>query len=152
PIALRWKMDWKKWAVFFIIPAIGLAWPYGSKADLVVQITCIIPILLIVVTRIAPIRLAPAIYALAIAIFVFLMIPLFHVSTTWYTQGFEFGTQKHLMLAAEETINLPAVLRVSYHWPDDPSTPVRLPGLDRKIEFRTFMLIAYGACLVLCGI
>lgn len=129
-----------------------LSWFWDMiKAVAISPVAPLIIVGIVIVARFLPSRLAPAIYALAVGLLVLLLIPLYGASSSWYRIGFQYGTEKLMWMATRDTYNLPYILTQYFRWPDDPEMRVNVPILG-KMMFRTAMLLAYGACLVMCGI
>ncbi|HVT91129.1 MAG TPA: hypothetical protein VHD56_19910 [Tepidisphaeraceae bacterium] len=149
PLALRWKLN-RFWMIALLLASAGLSWPWHAMWSR----WTLLPLMMIGVlgaSRFAPPRIVPHLYALAIAVAIFLFIPLYGASTAWFEIGFEFGTHKFMNMATRDTYSLPWALETYFRWPDDPNQLVQIP-LWGAMEFRGLMFLMYGLCLLLCGI
>jgi hypothetical protein len=156
PFVLRWKLSWAIVAPLGLV-ALILAWPFSTAGASTAM--CLLPLFIIAgiaLLRFAPPKIIPSFYALAAGVLLLLMIPLFNASSTWFSQGFEFGTKKLMWMATQRTYSLPQLLVSTYHWSNNPNVPVALPmdvpGIGTWVNFRDLMLYIHGACLVLCGV
>jgi hypothetical protein len=129
------------------------AWAYVSfmLASVVIGIGVLVALRLKMPVRLK--RLLPSAYALCVALLIFLMIPLFGASTSWYRLGFEYGAEKfNYMVTGSGSWNIGRMLRVYYGWPDRPDDPMNWPLVNVALSYRATMIVLYGICLVLCGI
>lgn len=141
-----------KWIAILVITSILLSWPWASSVPWLQRLAPLGVLALIGLTAILPSRLLPSILALCIAGFVFLMIPLFSASTSWYTYGFDRASMQYSnMLAGNGLYNIPEMLRFYGN---------RVTSPDQRIEIYSGTLVTYRQlaggihiiCLVLLAI
>jgi hypothetical protein len=156
PFVLRMRLNY-----FVIIGcaviAGALAWPWTSQAGTWFRVVPIGLAALVWAFRYVPPRIVPHLYALFVAILIFMLMPLYHVSDYWFKVGFKYGTEKFPIVAGPGTNNLPAILyryfqigALSGHQDGDAHEKIHT-WLLGEMELRTLMLIIYGVCLVLCS-
>jgi hypothetical protein len=172
PLAFNIKMN-PLWIGGMAVLAVAIALPWTSTAPWAVRFCVPALLALVAVAHFAPRRLAPSIYAIALACAIFLMIPLYNASSAWYAQGYRYGTEKFPDIGTTQsgpggtsyTNNLPVLLARVFSWRGDANTPgtitidfdwmraIKLGWmLPIEMSARNFMLTIYGICLVLCGI
>jgi len=153
PITLELKLP-RRAAMGLAAAGMALAWPWHTAgAGLMLQAAPVGLLGLIVLSRWLPFRLRGGALALAIGMFILLLMPLFDASAAWFTYGFEYGTEKYdFMVTGSGAFNVPKMLRVYCDWPQKVSDPVTLGLLGAQVTFTTFTRIVYGICLALCGI
>lgn len=155
PFVLRWNLR-NRWLILLVVVALALAWPWTSKASPALRIVSLALVGGVAMLRFAPPRMLPSLYALAGSIAILMTIPLYNANTAWFSQGFEFGTQKLMWMATDGTYSLPGFLVDRYGWSNNPNVPVPLPAglsfLGETIPFRRLMFTIYGTCLALCGL
>jgi hypothetical protein len=161
PMFILWplvQLKWNpilRWMSGFALAAGLIALPWMKPST--VALSCGLGISAAIVAvgwccrRFLPRGVPPHASALAIAVVIFLMIPIFGASHWWYTVGFEFGTQKFMIMGHPSNFNLPVILQHEFRWAQDPNQLVDLP-LVGAVAFRKLVLAIFGACLVLCAI
>ncbi len=169
PIVLGMKLN-KPLMIGLPVVALLLTWPWASGTDWEVRICALSVVALAALSTLAPRRLIPSIYAIALGVAVFLLIPLFGASNAWYTQGYKYGTEKFMEMGTTvsgnggsvSTNNLPMLFQRLYPtWGNDPSKSelditwlkwVGLGFLGPTATVRNVMFSIYAVCLLLCGI
>jgi hypothetical protein len=137
--------------------AMLLAWPWTSAAPLSMRLLAWLPLLVVFIATIGR-RFRWPLAALACAIAVLLTMPLLNASTSWFTLGFVYGTQKFdNMFTGNGSWNVPKMLVEYLGWrqqqdPDNPNNVVRLWLIGKTISVHTMMRGLYFSTLILCGI
>lgn len=152
---LHVRLNWIAMTIFAVLVT-ALAWPWTSDAQLPLRFLAISVVLGTSLFYFAPPRMLPSLYALCAGILLLLLIPLYHGSSAWFSQGFEYGTKKLMWMATDRTYSLPWFLEAVYRWSDDPRVLVTMPQgfplFGKRLEFRDLMLYIHAAGLLLCGI
>jgi hypothetical protein len=154
PFVLRLKLK-PMWLAACAIAAIPLALPWTSSASWSLRLVPVAMLGALLTSHWLPRRLVPGVYALVIGICVFMTIPLYAASRSWYDVGFEFGTRKFMIVANDGTDNLPGILQetgvLGLSNEGNPNVPVDVP-LVGPITFRNLMLSIFALCLLISGI
>lgn len=151
PLAMGWKIDWRILVGLSFVGLI-LAWPWKSTASAGQRMLGPVIVALTMLAAVLPRRLAPSIYAFAIASIVFLMIPLYGASSNWYTWGFANASMKYdTMLAGRGTFNIPHLLETSRVLVD-PGDMIKIWWTDIRMNYRQLATWIYGITLVISGL
>lgn len=152
---MRIRLNWI-WLTIIAVVAIGMAWPWTSDAQISLRFLALSVVMITALLRFAPPRIIPSLYALSAGILILLLMPLYHGSDAWFSQGFEYGTKKLMWMATDRTYSLPWFLEAVYGWSDNPrvlvTMPEGFPFFAKRLEFRDLMLYIHATCLVLCGV
>jgi hypothetical protein len=153
PIVLQLKLP-RRAAWGLAAAGMALAWPWQTAgAGPMLRAAPVVLLGLLALSRWLPFRLRGGALAMAIAMLILLLMPLFNASSAWFTYGFEYGTEKFdFMVTGSGAFNVPKMLRVYCDWPQKVSDPVTLPLVGVQVTFTTFTRIVYGICMGLCGI
>ena len=143
--------DWR-WLVGIAVVAMLLAWPLKSNATMLLRMLGIAVLVLVGVARPLPRRLSRAVSALAMAMAIFLTIPLFGASKSWLTIGFGYGARKYQVMGAVGTYSLPMILESKFGVTGGPAGLIEIPFLHRTMAVRTVMGIVYMICLALSAV
>lgn len=149
---LRLKFS-SAWFMAISVIALLLVWPWQSNATIGMRL---LPgamiVVMILLSRVLPTKLLPHVYAMAIALAIFLMIPLFDASTAWFRYGFVKGPAERPYFYQFPMYNVPAMLGTYFRWTGDNEMLVQVPLLGKTMTAWSLMLLLHGICLVLCGI
>ncbi|HEX8341213.1 MAG TPA: hypothetical protein VF624_09915, partial [Tepidisphaeraceae bacterium] len=144
----RWK-----WLLAAGGAALLLTFPWAASPGAMGRWVAFVPLLASTAAVLLPIRLRKHAYAMLAAVAVMLTIPLFGSSSTWYTMGFAYGTQKFgHMLTGSGSWNLPAMLRTYFEWGSNPNALVAVPVIGTQVSAHTMMRASYAVALLLCAI
>jgi hypothetical protein len=149
PYVLRIDLRWQI-LVALALAATLLVWPWTASATTMLKLAAPAIIVAVALARFLPVRLTPPLYALAVGLFIFMEMPLYGGSSAWFRQGFQFGTEKLMWMATQDTYNIPYLLSTTFRWGNNPYTPVDVPLLGMT-PIRDLMLYIYAGCLVLCA-
>jgi hypothetical protein len=154
PLAFKLKLK-PLWLAACAIAAIPLALPWTSSVSGSLRLVPVALLGILAASHWLPRRLVPGVYALVVGICVFMTIPLYGASRSWYDVGFEFGTRKFMIVANDGTDNLPGILQetgiLGLSDEGNPNVPVHLP-LVGPITFRNLMFSIFALCLLVSGI
>ena len=153
PFVIRLRLDYRLLLVCGAIAG-ALAWPWNSDASIGFRIVPLGLAGLVWLLRYVRPRIVPHLFALVVAVLVFMLMPLHHASDFWFQVGFKHGTEKFPIVATAGTNNLPAILiryfQIGGTGEGQAETPVDV-WLLGQMQIRTLMIGLYGACLVLCS-
>jgi hypothetical protein len=150
PIALRLKLH-RLWWIPLCAIAVFLAWPWMSEARLAMRLLPLAVLAIVALSRFLPVRLTPHVYALAVAMAIPLIIPLFHGTTGWFERGFHAGEERSQKMHDVGTYNLPALLQNLNGWINDNQLPIAQVPIFGKVPMKTGAIVLYIASLLLCG-
>jgi hypothetical protein len=151
----------KSWYVTAPLAVIGLALAFIQTPSATVATddwrwAPIALVALMALTRFVPQAASwvrPAVLAAAAGVFILLLMRWFNASSTWYTMGFEYGTQKFEdMVTGRGSHNIPRMMMVYWHWPEQTTDPVTVPWINKVITFTDMTRYIYAVTVVLCGI
>jgi hypothetical protein len=150
PLALRWKLR-TLWIAVCAIAALLLVFPWTSSSSLPLRM---IPLALLGISALARFmsaRLVPHLYAILIAAFIALTIPLHHASSAWFSRGITYGPITRPAMFQKPVYNIPSMGVTYLRWQNSTNYSIELPLMGRTTVWG-FMIALQGMCLVISGI